>query len=100
MVETEYRHHEKWFGDKQDARHSRGTAGTSYNEPIGTKTLGFKPTCECIAGTVPGTVIDPFGGSGTTGMVAESLGRNAILIELNPSYCDLIRKRTQQPGLL
>ncbi|MGI9463613.1 MAG: DNA-methyltransferase [Aestuariivirgaceae bacterium] len=49
----------------------------------------------CIKAGCPadGTVLDPFGGSGTTGMVADRLGRNAILIELNPEYADLIRKR-------
>ncbi len=45
-------------------------------------------------------VLDPFAGSGTTGKVALELGRKAILIELNPSYCDLIRQRTDvTPGL-
>jgi len=37
---------------------------------------------------------DPFGGSGTTGQVAIELGRKAILIELNPDYCALIKDRT------
>ncbi len=56
----------------------------------------------CImAGTRAGdTVLDPFAGSGTTGMVALELGRKAILIELNPKYCDLIRQRCNvTPGL-
>jgi len=43
-----------------------------------------------------GTVLDPFGGSGTTGEVAESLGRNSILIELNPKYIQIQRRRTAQ----
>jgi DNA modification methylase len=49
----------------------------------------------CIkAGTKPGdTVLDPFGGAGTTALVADRLGRNAILIELNPEYADLARNR-------
>ncbi len=47
-----------------------------------------------MAGTRPGdTVLDPFGGSGTTGAVALELGRRAVLIELNPEYCALIRQR-------
>jgi site-specific DNA-methyltransferase (adenine-specific) len=48
---------------------------------------------------VGGTVLDPFGGSGTTGEVAESLGRNSILCELNPAYIDLQKRRTAQTGL-
>jgi len=49
----------------------------------------------CIKAGCPvgGTVLDPFGGSGTTGQVAKSLGRNAILIELNPNYIPLIEHR-------
>ena len=48
-----------------------------------------------LAGCPPGgTVLDPFGGSGTTGEVAERNGRNSILIELNSDYCALIEKRT------
>jgi DNA modification methylase len=47
-----------------------------------------------LAGSRPGdTVLDPFGGSGTTGLVAERLQRNAILCELNPKYVDLARER-------
>lgn len=48
-----------------------------------------------VASTKEGdTVLDPFGGSGTTGKVAQQLNRRAVLIELNPSYCDLINRRT------
>jgi len=46
-----------------------------------------------------GIVLDPFGGSGTTGEVAESLGRNSILIELNPKYIEIQERRTAQQGL-
>ena len=50
--------------------------------------------------TTPCTVLDPFGGSGTTGMVAIELGRNAVLIELNPDYVQLIERRCNvTPGL-
>lgn len=49
----------------------------------------------CILAGCPegGTVLDPFGGAGTTGLVADRLKRNAILIELNPEYAALARKR-------
>lgn len=38
-------------------------------------------------------VLDPFGGSGTTGLVADKFAADATLIELNPEHCDLIRAR-------
>jgi len=49
----------------------------------------------CIkAGSRPGdTILDPFGGAGTTGMVADRLGRDAILIELNPDYAAMAAAR-------
>jgi DNA modification methylase len=49
----------------------------------------------CIkAGTRPGdTVLDPFGGAGTTGLAADRLNRDAVLIELNPDYAALAKAR-------
>ena len=49
----------------------------------------------CIkAGCPPGgRVLDPFGGSGTTGLAAQRLGRDALLIEINPDYCEMARQR-------
>ena len=38
-------------------------------------------------------VLDPFGGSGTTAIAAERTGRSARLLELDPRYADVIRKR-------
>lgn len=56
---------------------------------------GTAPTCECNWGytTARGVVLDPFGGSGTTGLVADRLGRQAILIELNPEYAAMAQRR-------
>lgn len=48
-----------------------------------------------LAGTRAGdTVLDPFGGSGTTGKVALENGRKAILCEMNPEYVPMIEQRT------
>jgi len=48
-----------------------------------------------------GTVLDPFGGAGTTGLVADRLQRNAILIELNPEYAAIADRRIRgDAGLL
>ncbi len=49
----------------------------------------------CIKAGCPvgGTVLDPFGGAGTTGLVADRLQRNALLIEINPEYAAMARAR-------
>lgn len=49
--------------------------------------------CILAGSSVGGMVLDPFGGAGTTGLVADRLGRNATLIELNPEYADIARRR-------
>jgi DNA modification methylase len=40
-----------------------------------------------------GIVLDPFAGSGTVGVVAMKQEKNAILIEISPEYCNIIKKR-------
>lgn len=49
----------------------------------------------CILAGCPkgGTVLDPFSGAGTTALVADRLGRNAIGIELNPTNVEMSRRR-------
>jgi DNA modification methylase len=56
----------------------------------------------CILAGCPkgGTVLDPFGGAGTTGLVADRLGRNAILIELNPEYAAMAERRIKNDAPL
>jgi DNA modification methylase len=55
----------------------------------------------CIVSSCPpaGVVLDPFAGTGTTGVVALSEGRTAVLIELNPESCALAASRLAQMGL-
>ena len=61
------------------------------------RTLGWKPTCECGAPTVPALVLDPFLGTGTTLAVAQQHGRHGVGIELNDGYLGLITERLTQP---
>ena len=50
---------------------------------------------DCIKAGCPegGTVLDPFGGAGTTAVVARKLNRNYLLYELNPDYIKIANKR-------
>ena len=56
-------------------------------------TLGWQPTCAHDAEPVPQTILDPFSGAGTTGLVAARFGRRYIGIELNPEYAEMSRRR-------
>ena len=49
----------------------------------------------CIKAGCPrgGTVLDPFFGAGTTGVVSRTFGRSCIGIELNPKYCEIAENR-------
>lgn len=47
-----------------------------------------------LAGSKPGdTVLDPFAGAGTTGLVADRLGRNFVGFDINPAYVEMARQR-------
>lgn len=49
--------------------------------------------CILLGSRESDVVLDPFGGSGTTGVVANNLGRKAILVELNPEYAQGSKER-------
>lgn len=53
----------------------------------------LEPTCMCGADGVPGVVLDPFMGTGTTALAAEKHGRDWIGIELNPAYAEMSMER-------
>jgi DNA modification methylase len=66
------------------------------------RTVGWEPRCSCLnsLGTARSVVLDPFGGAGTTGLVADRLGRDAILVELNPEYAAMARERVRNDNPL
>jgi DNA modification methylase len=74
----------------------KGEGGKAVTTAV---TTGWKPGCQCSARFTelgepdPCTVLDPFGGSGTTGAVALELGRRAVLIELGAHHIPLIQQR-------
>jgi len=64
-------------------------------------TLGWEPTCTCEGNDGSGKciVLDPFAGSGTTLLVAERLGRQAVGIEINPEYVEMAKRRLSKVQL-
>lgn len=57
--------------------------------------------CACpdnTAPSTPGVVLDPFGGTGTTALVASAHGRIGVSVDLSADYCRLARWRTTDPG--
>ncbi|MDD2445110.1 MAG: site-specific DNA-methyltransferase [Candidatus Nanoarchaeia archaeon] len=89
---------------------SKGRADCQYGESATTtlratarnaKTVCWQPSCTCdVAETVPCVVLDPFGGSGTVAKVARDLGRSSVMIELNPEYVGIMKKRLRVGGQL
>ena len=86
-------------GNPPKGKHEASVQAVSGNYDIRmgpvveTRTVGWHSTCDHDAEPIHCTVLDPFGGSGTVGLVADRLGRDAILIELNPEYADMARNR-------
>lgn len=72
----------------------KGRAGEVIN-----KTIGWQPICTCNAEIIPATVLDPFFGSGTTGVVAQQLWRSCIGIDLSDKYAQIGKDRMPD-GLL
>ena len=69
-------------------------AGGDHDNPFPPKeTTGWSPTCSHDATVEPCTVLDPFSGSGTSGVVAVKLGRRYIGIELNAEYVTMSERR-------
>jgi DNA modification methylase len=91
--------------DRRPSRHSAYGAGKHGQ---GAHTLDTVPSvtitgesCACTepsAPTRPAVVLDPFGGTGTTALVASVLGRTGISVDLSSDYCRLATWRTTDPG--
>ncbi len=64
-----------------------------------TRTVAWSPSCSCgHTETLPCVCLDPFAGSGTTGVVARRLGRRAILIDASEKYAAMmVRRLSREP---
>mgnify|MGYP001559225411 CR=1 FL=1 len=90
------------FGTGEAGVHRK--IGGAYNEHLRqnpTRTVGWAPTCRHtdVAGITPTVVLDPFFGAGTSGLVAQWLGRRFIGIELNPAYAAMAAARIEAEPL-
>ncbi|WP_143806190.1 DNA methyltransferase, partial [Oenococcus oeni] len=63
--------------------------GWVYNS----KTIDWKPNCNCNATVEECIVLDPFMGAGTTALVSRKLNRSFIGFELNPKYIKIAESR-------
>lgn len=109
---------ERWDGMKKAEQQAGGRNLRNYERaPVTVWEMAAHPFKEAHFATFPpelvercikagcpsgGLVLDPFGGAGTTALVADRMQRDAILIELNPEYCDIARARinADRGGLL
>lgn len=69
---------------------------TQAGERFIARTIGWHATCDHRVDPVPCVVLDPFAGSGTTGVVALRFQRSFVGIELNPDYVKMARKRIRK----
>lgn len=96
------------FGDgKRKFQNAQFTQGSYYNVIEGSSAAGneFSKIHKATFPTylpeniiqnfcpVKGSILDTFGGTGTTMIAAEKLSRKSFLMELDPRYCDVIVKR-------
>jgi len=83
------------------AAEARTALGGYAREYLLRRPTGFSYVCACpdaSAPTRPAVVVDPFGGTGSTALVADVLGRTGITFDLSSGYCDLATWRINDPG--
>jgi DNA modification methylase len=89
--------HSGWMGGDGNTRNKRSVWSVTVKPYKEAHFATFpKELIEpCVLAGCPkdGTILDPFGGSGTTAEVAIENGRNALLVELNPEYIELAKTR-------
>jgi hypothetical protein len=89
---------ENWNGNHA-SHNGASRPGGFYDRDC--STLGHRPACTCDTSHLkvpwlPATVLDPFAGANTTGVVCAELGRNYIGIELRPEYARLGEERERR----
>ena len=88
---------EKYAG--RNDSHAPVRTATGWSLPKSERVLtGYACACPDTTGpTTPGVVLDPFGGTGTTALVASVLGRHGVSVDMSADYCRLATWRTTDP---
>jgi len=100
---------DRWDAMSKEEQQANGRNLRNYEPaPVDVWKIATKPFREAHFATFPpelverslkagcpsgGRVLDPFGGAGTTGLVADQMGFDCTLIELNPKYAEIMEKR-------
>lgn len=103
--------HDNCYQSRGDGRRDSGQSPAPYRNAAqywafklaggGDRITGYACAClEPTAPTRPAAVLDPFGGTGATALVASALGRHGISVDRSADYCRLARWRTTDPGQL
>ena len=83
-----------FHGNQQNIIRTRNASGNEYAKThAATMPTDLAEWVIKVIGENADTIIDPFGGTGTTLIVADNLGKKACLMELDPKYCDVIIQR-------
>jgi len=83
-------------GTETEGRHN---SGKRMGDGIEATITGYACACpDDQALTRPAVILDPFGGTGTTALVAEALGRKAISLDLSADYSRLAKWRVESSG--
>jgi SAM-dependent methyltransferase len=91
----------RWRSGQQQRADGAAVVGWSMDEKWSSQVTLTDETCACpepTAPTRPAVVLDPFGGTGTTALVASVLGRVGITVDRSWDYCRLAAWRTTDPG--
>lgn len=90
--------HTPVYSEEGVVRHGKGASTLGSRGPFA-DIVGYSCACPApTAAVTPGVCLDPFGGTGTTALVADCYGRVGISVDLSHDYSRLARWRTTDPG--
>ena len=83
----------KWYGDRKQTTVLEFDRPSRSDDHPTMKPVALMAYQLANSSKNDDNVLDSFGGSGSTLIACEQLGRKCYMMELDPKYCDVIRKR-------